>query len=239
MRYFLDTEFQEGFYKPLFGRRRHFIDLISIALVAEDGREYYAVSKEFNLKSVWKDEWLRENVLRALYEDLWLRTGIYCRTYHPDLIQPFTRQTLQNLIGWYGRTNQQIKNEIVQFVCPYVLASEYADMCSIDQGMEYYLKENPPEFWADYADYDWVLFCSLFGRMIDLPKGFPMYCRDLKQVADDIVKASWEKVKDSTWGHIGIDKVSKMPGYPQNPNQHHALWDARYDRDKYKFLHQL
>lgn len=45
---------------------------------------------------------------------------------------------------------------------------------------------SPPEFWGYYADYDWVAFCWLFGAMIDLPKGWPMYCRDLKQVADDL-----------------------------------------------------
>lgn len=38
-----------------------------------------------------------------------------------------------------------------------------------------------PEFWAYYADYDWVVLCQLFGRMIDLPKHFPMFCMDLKQ----------------------------------------------------------
>lgn len=41
-----------------------------------------------------------------------------------------------------------------------------------------------PEFWAYYADYDWVALCQLYGRMIDLPDGWPMYCRDLKQLAD-------------------------------------------------------
>ncbi len=42
-----------------------------------------------------------------------------------------------------------------------------------------------PEIYGYYADYDWVLLCSLFGRMIDLPKGFPMYCIDLKQIIDE------------------------------------------------------
>lgn len=41
-----------------------------------------------------------------------------------------------------------------------------------------------PEFWAYYADYDWVALCQLFGTMMDLPKGWPMYCRDLKQLCD-------------------------------------------------------
>lgn len=47
-----------------------------------------------------------------------------------------------------------------------------------------FIKDDNPEFWAYYADYDWVVFCWLFGRMIDLPKNFPMYCKDLKQEID-------------------------------------------------------
>jgi len=29
------------------------------------------------------------------------------------------------------------------------------------------------EFWAYYADYDWVAFCQCWGRMLDIPKRFP------------------------------------------------------------------
>lgn len=68
-----------------------------------------------------------------------------------------------------------------------------------------------PEFWAYYADYDWVVLCQLFGRMIDLPSGWPKYCRDLKQLADD----------------LGI----KLP--KQIEDEHHALADARWVRDSY------
>jgi len=39
-----------------------------------------------------------------------------------------------------------------------------------------------PEWWAYYADYDWVALCQLFGRMIDLPAWWPKYCNDLKQL---------------------------------------------------------
>lgn len=41
-----------------------------------------------------------------------------------------------------------------------------------------------PEFWAWYADYDWVALCQLFGTMMDLPDGWPMFCRDLRQITD-------------------------------------------------------
>ena len=40
------------------------------------------------------------------------------------------------------------------------------------------------DFWADlWPDYEWVLLCQLFGLMISLPQGWPMFCMDLKQLA--------------------------------------------------------
>lgn len=71
-----------------------------------------------------------------------------------------------------------------------------------------------PEFWAYYADYDWVVLCQLYGRMIDLPKGWPKYCRDLKQEAD----------------RLSI----KLP--KQDTTEHHALSDAQWTRDAWQFL---
>lgn len=55
MRYFYDTEFIDD------GRT---IELISIGVVAEDGREYYAVSTEFNPDDA--GPWVRAHVLPKL-----------------------------------------------------------------------------------------------------------------------------------------------------------------------------
>ena len=66
-----------------------------------------------------------------------------------------------------------------------------------------------PKFWGYYADYDWVLFCQIFGKMIDLPKGFPMYCRDLKELMND-------------------RKVEKDALPTQDGAEHNALDDARW-----------
>ncbi|EFK53582.1 polyadenylate-specific 3'-exoribonuclease AS [Corynebacterium genitalium ATCC 33030] len=55
MRYFYDTEFIED---------GSTIELISIGIVAEDGREYYAVSTDFNGSRA--NPWVRENVLEKL-----------------------------------------------------------------------------------------------------------------------------------------------------------------------------
>lgn len=55
MRYFYDTEFIED------GRT---IELVSIGIVAEDGREYYAVCTDFDPSKA--NGWVRENVLDKL-----------------------------------------------------------------------------------------------------------------------------------------------------------------------------
>lgn len=76
-----------------------------------------------------------------------------------------------------------------------------------------------PEIWAYYADYDWVAFCQLFGRMIDLPDGYPMYCRDLKQWADQ----------------LGVTLSQVIP----QQTEHHALADARWNQSAYSHLASL
>lgn len=55
MRYFLDTEFDEDGVT---------IELISIGIVAEDGRELYCVSNEFDPEHC--DDWVKQNVLPQL-----------------------------------------------------------------------------------------------------------------------------------------------------------------------------
>lgn len=71
-----------------------------------------------------------------------------------------------------------------------------------------------PEFWAYYADYDWVVLCQLYGRMINLPKGWPMFCRDVRQLVDD-----------------RTDVVM-----PKNEGAHDALADALWCREAHRLL---
>lgn len=72
-----------------------------------------------------------------------------------------------------------------------------------------------PEFWAYYADYDWVVLCQLFGTMMDLPKGWPMFCLDVQQLASEVISA-------------------KLP--PQPEDEHNALSDAIWAKAAYEAL---
>ena len=161
MRYFFDTEFSEtgGENKPT-------IDLISIGIVSEDGREYYAECSDYDENNC--SDWVMENVISKLLVNT----------------QP----------GFEMKQSMTIAAEIVEFV-------------GNDSDKGHFL----PEFWAYYADYDWVVFCWLFGTMMDLPKGFPMHCMDLQQ---------W-------WVQLGRPEIKPI----DPPGAHNALVDAKWNQE--------
>ena len=80
---------------------------------------------------------------------------------HGDWRNHMPRRWLFDYYDPAVRTREQIAREVVDFA------------------------GDSPEFWAWYAAYDWVALCQLFGTMMDLPSGWPMYCRDYKQVCDE------------------------------------------------------
>ena len=168
MRYFFDTEFIEN------GKT---IDLISIGIVAEDGREFYALNYDCDYSKA--GQWVKSNVL----------------PYLPNRNRRNLASGEADLFGKYA-SHKQIAVKALSFCDPSTYGS--------------------PEFWAYYADYDWVAFCQLYGTMMDLPDGFPMYCRDLKQEAD----------------RLGIDLSDSVP----QENEHHALADARWNKSAYDHL---
>ncbi len=153
MKYFYDTEFLED------GTT---IDLISIGIVAEDGREYYAVSEDMPVDRIRKHEWLMKNVFPHL---------------------PFSGD-------W--KPKEQIAAEVKEFL----------------------LASTAPELWAWYCAYDHVVLAQLFGPMIDLPEGIPMYTHDLRAFVDYLPDSSLPK---------------------QSGGAHDALEDARWVKQAHAY----
>jgi 3' exoribonuclease, RNase T-like len=85
----------------------------------------------------------------------------------------------------HGRANDWVKENVLTHLEPMDLGRPWKSRSQIRDEILAFVGPEKPEFWGYYADYDWVVFCQLFGRMVDLPKNFPMYCRDLKQLLDD------------------------------------------------------
>jgi len=161
MKYFLDTEFRE------FPNEIH---LISLGIIAEDGRTFYVENSDFPEELF--DEWLMKNV-------------------RPHLL-------------WYDKPRARNIHDC-----------GIGDIHFIREELLKFIGNDIPEFWGYYADYDWVVFCWIFGRMIELPEGWPMYCKDVKQLMD-------------------------MAGNPEKPQQsnieHNALADALYTKELYYWI---
>lgn len=251
MNYYLDTEFIEGTQKTWFGQTKPTIDLISIGIFCEDGREYYAISKDFNLKEAWnrydkiinkqyplgpqynKVYWIRDNVLYPIY--LELSDKELHEQYHYDK-DDWNFKEFKRLIKKYGKSNKQIAEEIIRFVMP------SKEECNINDFSKYIKIYSNPKFYGYYSDYDWVVFCWLFGKMIDLPKGFPMYCIDLKQTLDEKefkIHFKNESVKNDISKCMYNTDLSHYPNYPKQTNEHNALSDAKWNFELYKFLNTL
>lgn len=154
MRTFFDFEFIENGDK-------HPIIPVSVGLVREDGKEYYAEFEGVDWSLA--NDWVIENVKPTL-----------------------------------GRVEPLPKNDIAADIISFVGYN--------------------PEFWAYYADYDWVIMCGLYGPMVLLPEGWPMICYDIRQYMY----------------HLGLD--SKFTNSIPNKEEHHALADAIWNMEVFNKL---
>ncbi|TCO57165.1 3'-5' exoribonuclease domain-containing protein [Actinocrispum wychmicini] len=174
-RYWYDTEFLED------GRT---IELISIGIVAEDGREYYAVNEGIVYdgglqRRIKANTWLMANVVSSLPQrrDDTAANGRWLFDYDSPLVKPRA-----------------------------VVADEIRD---------FLLTSDTPELWADYGAYDHVVLCQLWGSMVCLPVGLPMYTNDIQQEAH----------------RLGVADLPQ-----QDEGLHNALTDARHCRTRWEFL---
>lgn len=143
MRIFYDTEFIDD---------GETIDLVSIGMTAEDGRELYVVSAEFDQLRLSANKWLIENVWPHLpqYKH---PGGAACRSIacsrlggHLDVDHPDVRP----------------RKQIARMVADFITGDD--------------------ELWACYGAYDHVALAQLFGDMSHLPKHIPMLTHDLMTV---------------------------------------------------------
>lgn len=96
---------------------------------------------------------------------------------------------------------------------------DYKEIASRDEiaaDIKRFVLDTPnPELWAYYSAYDHVALCQLYGRMLDLPTGFPMFSYDLKA------------------------EIMRL-GNPRLPEQatgaHNAYMDALWNKETYEYL---
>lgn len=163
------------------------IDLISIGMVKESGEELYCVTNDRDvIRRAIEDDWLRENVIPSLPVRI-------KRSASLDL-----EAGVMGEFRWGFDWDEKHPD-----------AERVADRYQIMRSVRAFVLTTPkPELWAWYGAYDHVAIAQLFGRMHDLPDGFPMCTFDLKQ----------EHVR------LGSPRLSR-----QKEGNHNALADARHN----------
>lgn len=176
MRYFYDCEFLED---------GETIELISIGIVAEDGREYYAVNRGLPGYRLLSSPWLMDNVVPSL----------------PRRISHRAKDGTPNQLEWDRDHPDFDKVKLRSAIA--------------DEVRGFLLAEGTPELWADYGAYDHVVLCQLWGSMVGMPKGMPMFTNDIQQEAL----------------RLGVDVLPV-----QESGLHNALADARHCWKRWAFL---
>ncbi len=206
MNYYYDCEFLEGTQeRPLIlksrlghwmiGKQKPTIDLISIGIVSDDDREYYAISKDFNLKEAWnrydekveimygdmrnrfpegrkyKEYWIRENVLKPIFlecVDIELK----------DTNSPYYKALYTTKEDKYMFSYKKMKQLIEKYgKTNKQIADEVKDFCmprqkrALDAGIDAIIGniDEPINLYGYYSAYDHVVLCWLFGKRIDFP----------------------------------------------------------------------
>lgn len=161
---------------------------VSIALVTLDGRQYYGINSEC-LSKVMRHPWTSVNLIPGL-------------PVHID-------RPLSSMGG--GIYDWDDNHPEIKFVKPLDRLVEEVRTFLLTLAAESKLR-----LWADYAAYDHVVLCQLFGSMAELPPGIPMFTHELRMLIEE---------------HPEV----QLP--PQPLLSHHSLYDAEWCRDAYLALH--
>jgi hypothetical protein len=189
LKFFLDTEFIEA-------GRHHPLYLLSIGIVCESyGRSYYAENIEAPIELA--NDFVKEKVFPNLSLIAILGDGVNDTKYYQK------NYAEQKDVDEHLLFPSHIASSLEQFIWNCCHSFALNNNFSMD--------EIKPEFWGYFCDYDWVLFCQSFGTMSELPKGFPYYCNDLKQIMKLVgEKKSLDELTDRKSNHNALSDAKQI-----------------------------
>lgn len=136
MEVFLDTEFT-GLHKGT--------TLISIGLVANDGRYFYAELNDYDRAQV--DEWIQENVIN----NLTMRKPKPGEDEYYTAFRHINNPAPNNFFDGYSIKFRGTMNDV---------------KCELTRWLQQFDKV---EIWSDCLAYDWVLFNDIWGHALKIP----------------------------------------------------------------------
>ncbi|UPZ27607.1 3'-5' exoribonuclease [Streptomyces sp. LRE541] len=169
------------------------IELISIGMVRDDGAEYYGVSRRLTART-----WSGWKLRRRIRKHTWLMQNVVTSLprAHGDFRNHMPKSWLFNYLDPAVKRQKRIAAEVAEFI-----------------------KAAGPDvqLWANYGAYDHVALAQLWGPMIALPDGVPMFTHDIQQ--------------ERTRLGLSWDDLPK-----QESGEHNALADARHNQTVRRWL---
>lgn len=149
MKYFLDTEFSEA-SDP--------VSLISVGVVADDGREFYWISDKYASPPS------RKQKSSAFAE------------YQKDALHP--------RYFYINDCNDWVKKNVLPDTVLLAETHVIGDSNLLKTGLTAFTEyDSSVQFWGYYSAYDWFLLASQFKGFDNLPKKWSQTCYDVHQLA--------------------------------------------------------
>ena len=171
--------------------------LISIGLIAEDGRTFYAEFNDYDKSQL--DDWLRENVIANL----------------------LMKAPPKGEAEYYVKSRFKKDISLTKLSCVQMRGSTK----EIRTELELWLNEvEQAEMWSDCLAYDWVLFNQMWGHAFNIPKNVYYIPFDictmfkLKGIDPDISREEFAEMVTNTQKHNALwdAKVIKKCYYKLN-----------------------
>lgn len=227
MKYFIHIEYNEKNVNT-FLNSYIVLELISIGIVCNDGRNYHAYSKECDVKKAWNK-------------------------YYKDTYTRITLDSFEDKIN-KGKSTETIRKEVYDFInkdIDIIIKSHtnggkenfnyepYIQKLLNDYNVEYdnYSHYAKPELYSFECNYTYVLFCQLFGGFKKLPKGYPSEFIDIK----DIYNKTIIKLNDNIL-YQGYDIINGIKDFPKKRTEiffEQSLSHANYYSRLYDFYDKL
>ena len=214
MNLYFDTEFT--------GLRKN-TTLISIGIVSDDDKKFYAEFCDYNF--TYCDKWIKENVIDNLILPNVKQSEELEKVYREWEGEGYTVIKHGNSDTFYGRHGLMFErhNDCITEVlgCKSMIA---------DALKRWLIQFNSVQFVSDVCHYDFVLLIDLFGTAFDLPENVNPACVDINQEIARHYGISAAEAFDKSREEI----VLELCGEPVAGKKHNSLYDAEVIRAIYQ-----
>lgn len=214
------------FFKCNFTKPHKDASLISIGIVSEDGKEFYAEFIDFDISQC--SEWVKENIVKNLV--------LTFPTKNADI--EITKNTIQE---WeeegYKLSKSPFRSSGYVGFCTSITKDSITEVVGDKEWIANELKDWLEQFGfvnfiSDLCHYDFVFLIDLFGSEWDLPFKVSSICHDINYDIANYYRISEEDASNRNRGLLLFD----ISGAEISGKKHNALYDAKVIKKIYECI---